>query len=189
MYSQIEIVFIIFFEKGIYKDIIRMVNAYLESPFYVSWEGLSLLASNQQKKDYFYKWVFLKKKDIAENKFISVNYSFNAIWIAILNTQHVPVYWLPEGAVCLCMHMCICVCNIKSEYQKKTTLHRVSHGVEGIEGCPPILWFFSRNPHPPKLMPPPIGCSPHLKMKPPHLKTTPLPPTIETWNTLPWNDS
>ena len=55
MYSQIEIVFIIFFEKGIYKDIIRMVNAYLESPFYVSWEGLSLLASNQQKKDYFYK--------------------------------------------------------------------------------------------------------------------------------------
>ena len=122
---------------------------------------------------------FLKKKT-AENKFISVNYSFNAIWIAILNTQHVPVYWLPEGAVCLCMHMCICVCNIKSEYQKKTTLHRVSHGVEGIEGCPPILRFFSRNPHPPKLMPPPHRVLPPLKNEAPSSENNPPPPHY--WN-------
>ena len=124
---------------------------------------------------------FFLKKDIAENKFISVNYSFNAIWIAILNTQHVPVYWLPEGAVCLCMHMCICVCNIKSEYQKKTTLHRVSHGVGSIEGCPPPSYdSFREIPTHQNWYPPPIGCSPPLKNEAPSSENNLPPPHY--WN-------
>ena len=52
---------------------------------------------------------------------------------------------------------------------------------------PPILRFFRKRPHQNWCLP---WGTPHLKMKPsPIWKTTPPPLPIETWNTLPWNDS
>ena len=53
-------------------------------------------------------------------------------------------------------------------------------------GCPLSYDFLWPPPH--QNWFPPMGCppAPHLEMKPPRLKNK-LP--IETWNTLPWNDS
>ena len=61
---------------------------------------------------------------------------------------------------------------------------RVSHSGGGGMGGPSYDFFWKSPPSKPM---PPMGCTPHLKMKLPHLKNT--PPPIETWSTLPWNDS
>ena len=55
-------------------------------------------------------------------------------------------------------------------------------------GASSILRFFLKPPPPTKTDAFPWG-TPHLKIKPHPSEKQPPPPPIETWNTLPWNDS
>ena len=56
----------------------------------------------------------------------------------------------------------------------------------GDGGPPPPSYNFFQNPYPPPKPMPSHGAPPLKNQAPPIWKTT---PPIETWNTLPWNDS
>ena len=81
-------------------------------------KALGLAASNQQIYD-FYNWViFEKKKYIVESKFLIsdkfIHYNTNTY----CEEMAMSVY---SALSVLCVFVCMCVCDLKSEYQQKNT--------------------------------------------------------------------
>ena len=94
--------------------------------FCVSHEELSLIASNQQICD-FYKWIIFEKKIHWGKQIFDISELCSVTQIASLGKYQmvliyicmaVSVYW-PLSV--LCVFVCMCVCDIRSEYKQIAT--------------------------------------------------------------------
>ena len=129
------------------------------------------------------------------NKLVTINIgrTIIVIWNHLLKIQHkdsLPLYTEEHQPVQVLVRIIIssglnCIGQPEATLLNVSTGVKVSHsGVAWGVSPPPILWFFQPLI---KTNAPPMGHTPHLKMKPPSSENPPSP--TEKWSILPWNDS
>ena len=129
------------------------------------------------------------------NKLVTINIgrTIIVIWNHLLKIQHkdsLPLYTEEHQPVQVLVRIIIssglnCIGQPEATLLNVSTGVKVSHSGVAWGGVPPpILWFFQPLI---KTNAPPMGHTPHLKMKPPSSENPPSP--TEKWSILPWNDS